>query len=298
MNSSKLQGHSAVIAANVIFGLSIPVTNDLVMNHFTPWVYMFNRCFGAAIVFWLISFFIPREQVKPRDLVTMLLGGLLGFAVSQSFAAYALTFTQPVYFSLVATLTPIAVMLIAAPVVHEKITPLKTVGVVIGILGAVLMVVMGWQSGTGTNDLLGIFLALMSLVTWAVYLVLTRKVSAQYHPITQMKWMFQVSTIAVLPMAWNDMPHQPLWSEQNMMPGVVEMLFIILIVTALAFFLIPYAMKRLQATTVSVYTNLQPIVAAVVAFAIGQDSLTWDKPVAAVLVLLSAYIVTVAAAKK
>ena len=45
----------------------------------------------------------------------------------------------------------------------------------------------------------------------------------------------------------------------------------------------------------SVYTNLQPVVASVVAFAIGQDVLTWDKPVAGVLVLLSAYIVTVAA---
>jgi drug/metabolite transporter (DMT)-like permease len=51
-------------------------------------------------------------------------------------------------------------------------------------------------------------------------------------------------------------------------------------------------MKSLAATTVSIYTNLQPVVASLVAIAIGQDVLTWDKPVAAVLVLLSAWIVT------
>ena len=62
-------------------------------------------------------------------------------------------------------------------------------------------------------------------------------------------------------------------------------------------FLIPYAMKYIGATTVSVYTNLQTIVASFVAIIIGQDILTWDKPVALVLVLLSAYIVNVAAAK-
>jgi drug/metabolite transporter (DMT)-like permease len=62
--------------------------------------------------------------------------------------------------------------------------------------------------------------------------------------------------------------------------------------TALGYFLIPFAMRYLQATTVSIYTNLQPIIASFVAIALGQDQLTWDKPVAAVLVLLSAYIVT------
>jgi drug/metabolite transporter (DMT)-like permease len=79
--------------------------------------------------------------------------------------------------------------------------------------------------------------------------------------------------------------------------GVVEMLFIVLGATSLGFFLIPFAMKYLQATTVSIYTNLQPVIASFVAIMLGQDVLTWDKPVAGVLVLLSAYIVTVVTAK-
>ena len=54
-------------------------------------------------------------------------------------------------------------------------------------------------------------------------------------------------------------------------------------------------MKWLRATTVSIYTNLQPVVASLVAIAIGQDILTWDKPVAGVLVLLGAYFVTLKA---
>jgi drug/metabolite transporter (DMT)-like permease len=56
--------------------------------------------------------------------------------------------------------------------------------------------------------------------------------------------------------------------------------------------MIPYAMQYLKATTVSIYTNIQPVVASLIAIAIGQDVLTWDKPVAAVLVLLGAWFVT------
>ena len=70
------------------------------------------------------------------------------------------------------------------------------------------------------------------------------------------------------------------------------MAFIVIFATMLGYFLIPYAMKYLRATTVSVYTNLQPVVASLVAISIGQDVLTWDKPVAAVLVLLAAWLVT------
>ena len=80
--------------------------------------------------------------------------------------------------------------------------------------------------------------------------------------------------------------------------GVAEMAFIVIGATALGYFLIPFAMKYLQATTVSIYTNLQPVIASFVAIMLGQDALTWDKPVAGALVLLSAYIVTVVTAKE
>jgi outer membrane receptor for ferrienterochelin and colicins len=56
-------------------------------------------------------------------------------------------------------------------------------------------------------------------------------------------------------------------------------------------------MTSAQGTEVSVYTNLQPIVASFVAIAIGQDSLTWDKPVSLILVLASAWMVTAASQK-
>ena len=73
---------------------------------------------------------------------------------------------------------------------------------------------------------------------------------------------------------------------------MAEMAFIVVFATVMGYFAIPFAMRFLPATTVSIYTNLQPIVASLVAIAIGQDFFTWDKPVAGVLVLLRAYIVT------
>lgn len=292
MDKHKIEGHSAVLLANVIFGLGVPVTKLLLDEWVSPMAYMATRCMGAAAIFWLISLFMPRERVERRDLLVIMGGGLLGFVVSQTLTAWALHFTTPVYFSIIATLTPVATMVCAALLIGERLSLRGALGVAIGVVGALLMVMVGWQGGSGMNDLLGIGLAVLSLLTWAVYLIITRKVSVKYTAVTQMKWVFLVSTLAVLPFSWTDLQASRLYSSQWAWSGVAEMAFIVVFATVAGFFAIPFALRYLKTTTVSVYTNLQPIVASFVAIAIGQDLLSWDKPVSLALVLLSALIVT------
>ena len=292
MQNHRLQAHTAVLLANIIFGLGVPVTKLLLDQWVSPMAYMATRCLGAAAIFWLISLFLPREKVAPRDLTVIILGGLLGIVVSQTLTAWALTFTTPVYFSLIATLTPVATMLCAALFIGEKISTRGIAGVALGVAGAMLMVFIGWQGGSGKNDILGIALTLLSMLTWAVYLIITRKVSACYTAVTQMKWVFLASAIAVLPFSLTDLQSATLYSVATQWSGLAEMAFIVVFATVAGYFAIPFAMRYLKATTVSVYTNLQPIVASLVAIALSQDVLTWDKPVALVLVLLSAWLVT------
>ena len=293
MNNNKIQAHAAIFFANVIFGLGVPVTKILLEDWVSPMTYMAVRCLGAAIIFWIIAAFMKSEHVERHDLLVIMVGGLMGVVVSQTLTAWALNYTSPVYFSLIATLTPVAVMLMAALFIGERITGLKFLGVLLGIGGAVLMVVMGQTSGSGSNDLLGITLAILSVLTWAIYMIITRKVAQKYTPVTQMKYVFLISAVVTVPLAWPELSAQPLFSAETFgWDGALEMGFIVLGATVLGYFLIPFAMKSLSATTVSIYTNLQPMVASFVAIFIGQDRLTWDKPVAAILVLLSAYIVT------
>lgn len=289
------KGHAAIITANVIFGLGVPITKYLLDSWMTPMGYMASRCIGAMLIFWAIACFLPKEKIERKDLLVILLGGLLGFVLSQTLTAWALNYTSPIYYSLIATLCPIVVMLLAAMFLGERITPVKFIGVVLGIAGAALMVLLRWQSEGGSNDVLGIMLTLLSLLLWAVYLIITRKVSQKYSSVSQMKWFFLISAVVVVPLSWNELPTQSLFNAPFGLAsayGWGALLFIVVLATVVGYFLIPYAMRFLRATTVSIYTNLQPVVAAVVAIYWGQDVWTWDKPVAAVLVLLGAWLVT------
>ncbi len=292
MEKNKIAAHASLLIANIIFGLGVPITKLLLDNWVSPMAWMATRCIGAAVIFWMISLFMPKEKVPVKDLFVIMIGGLIGFLVSQTFTAWAIDYSTPTYVSFIATLTPVMTMVCAALFIGERISGKGIVGVVVGIIGAMLMVVMNWQGGTGKNDVLGIGFALLSLLTWAIYLIITRKVSAKYSAVTQMKWIFLVSSVAILPFSWSDLAHSTLYSSAWQWSGVLEMSYIVVLATVVGFFAIPFASRYLKATTVSVYTNLQPILASFVAIVLGQDVLTWDKPVALILVLLSAYMVS------
>ena len=90
----KFQAHSAIFFANTIFGLGVPVTKLLLDEWVTPMGYMASRSLGACILFWLIAAFMPKEHVERKDLITILLGGLLGFVISQTLTAWALDYTS------------------------------------------------------------------------------------------------------------------------------------------------------------------------------------------------------------
>lgn len=292
MEKNKIAAHASLLVANIIFGLGVPITKLLLDNWVSPMAWMATRCIGAAVIFWAVSLFMPKERVPIKDLFVIMVGGLIGFLVSQTFTAWAIDYSTPAYVSFIGTLTPVMTMVCAALFIGERISGRGLVGVVIGIIGAMLMVVMNWQGGAGKNDVLGIAFALLSLLTWAIYLIITRKVSAKYSAVTQMKWIFLVSSVAILPFSWSDLAHSTLYSSAWQWSGVLEMAYIVVLATVVGFFAIPFASRYLKATTVSVYTNLQPILASFVAIALGQDLLTWDKPVALILVLLSAYMVS------
>ena len=113
MKDKSINGHVAIIVANVIFGLGVPATKLLLDKWVTPMTYMAMRCIGAALIFWAIAMFLPKEKVERKDLLVIILGGLLGFVISQTLTAWSLNYTSPVYYSLIATLTPIAVLILA-----------------------------------------------------------------------------------------------------------------------------------------------------------------------------------------
>lgn len=287
------KGLIGILTANTIFGLNIPVTKALMDRWMTPLGYTITRMFFGVVVFWLIGLFVRDIKVQKRDMVVILLGGLMGFIGTQFLFSEALEYTTPVIFSLLMALTPVVVLILSSVFLKESIPAKKIIGVIISILGAgFIILVSSTHEGSGSNTKLGILFSVLCVLCYGGYMVLTRAVSTKYQPVTIAKWMFLVSVLVALPFSFNGLQNQSIYSEHATPMAIALLLFALLFSTTLAFFLMPYALKRLEASTVSVFMNLQPLIASIVAITVGQDQLTWDKPLAALLVLTGVYLVT------
>lgn len=298
MDINKCKGHVSVLSANIIFGLNVPVTKALLAGWMTPLGYMAARTLSALILFWIIQCFTPKEKVSRKDLIIIAVGGMMGFIISQYLTAVSLQYTSPVYFSLIIALSPVVVMLLAALFLKEPVTRQKIIGVGLGIAGALLLIMQISNDTSGTNNLWGITLAIISITAYSIYLIVMRSIAQKYSAVTQMKWMFLFTALILVPLGAGEYSQQPLFSSAWEWSGVLELGFVLIFATAGGYFLMPFGMKYLRATTVSVYMNLQPIVASVAAIFIGQDVFSWDKPIAALLVIAGAYVVTTSPAKK
>jgi len=68
MDRRKISGHVACFVAYAIFGVNIITCKDLTNSHiFSPVALFTLRSAGAGLIFWLLSLFLPREKVQPRD---------------------------------------------------------------------------------------------------------------------------------------------------------------------------------------------------------------------------------------
>lgn len=281
-----LKGHLAAGAAYTIFGINIVFCKDIANCGLVSPLALFTlRAIGASALFWILSLFMKEEKVERGDLWKIALASFAGLLVPQMTFLVACTTVTAIDISILSTLSPIFTMFLAALVLKEPLTAKKASGVALSF-GGVLMLI--FNSVTGSNGVdhsspWGIALMLLNSLSFAAYLSVFRPLIAKYNVVTFMKWMFLFALAMSLPFSVNDLIATPF--ECIPVNVVLEIGFLIVFATFVAYFLIPIAQKNIRPTLVSMYSYLQPIIAALIAIAIGMDSLTWQKILATLLVI-------------
>lgn len=288
----------ALFSAQLIGGLNVPVGKYLLSGWISPMALTLTRIIFAAIVFWIISLFCKKEKVASRDLPLIALAGIIGIVATQLTFSWGLTFTTPVNFALIVALNPIIVLLLSAIFLKEAINGRKILGVVLGISGAILIIMQIRSNNIANNNLAGIGLAVVNTLMLAFYIIIIRKIVVKYSPITLLRWMFLFAGIVIIPFTVWDLPDQKIYSNQINLQVILFLSFTLIFSTVLNNLLRPFALKHLQPTIASIYINLQPIIASVIAIWAGQDLFSWDKPFAALLVISGVILVSVRSRKQ
>jgi drug/metabolite transporter (DMT)-like permease len=288
--SPKLRGHLAILAANIIFGINTPLSRGLTPETVSPYTLSFFRMGGALILFWFISFFMPKEKTPLKDIGKLFLAGFFGIFLNQLPFLVGLSHTLPVEASILITLLPVYSMVLAAVILKEPITFTKVFGILAGATGVLLIILRASLGEIGGGNLLGNLLIVASSISYALYLTACKGIISRYSPVTAMKWMFLFAVVLSFPFCGGSL----LETDFSAWTGVVwlQIGYVVVFATFVAYFLIPVSQKSLRPTLLSMYNYLQPIIASTIAIAAGMDVFGWEKVAAAGLVFTGVYIVT------
>lgn len=279
----------AAIGATVIYGINHTVAKGVMPGHVKPFGFIFLRVGGAALLFWLISFFGPKEKIEKRDWGRILICALLGMSINMLSFFKGLQLSTPINSAVLVTITPIIVVVISALFLSEKITLNKGLGIFMGFVGAVGLILFGAEVRQDAPNIpLGNFLFIINATSYGAYLVVVKKLIEKYHPFTLMKWLFTVAIVINLPLTlpealeiqWSALP---LWAYGSIA-------FVVIGTTFLTYLFNIFALTQLKASSVGAFVYMQPLVGILFALFSGKDELTLVKIAAMGFVLVGVYL--------
>lgn len=285
-----LFAHLAVFGANIIYGVNYVVAKGIMPDFLEPRAIIFLRVAGAAVIFWIVGAFFPKEKVAGRDLMKLGYISFFGIALNQIMFFEGLNLTTPINASIIMVGVPIIVLIFSRIVIGDGLTVNKIIGIVLGSVGAAYLILQSGSLSFSSNTFTGNIFVLINAMSFGLFLVLVKPLMAKYSPLTIMKWVFLFGFFYVAPVSINLV----LSADYGTIPTNIwfSIAFVILFTTVFAYLLNNFSLTALSPTVNSAYIYLQPVIASIVALSFGKDSLTYAEVVAAMFIFAGVYFVS------
>lgn len=150
-----VKSHLALLLCNIIWACDYPFYN-LVLSKYVAPIALVTASLCAAALFSLVPLLWSKAKpIARKDIKTMIGAALLIGVIRKVLLMYGLSRTSPIDGSIIDTITPLLVLLISVVLGIDKFTRLKIAGLVLGMAGAVGVVLLGASGGHTHSGLVG-----------------------------------------------------------------------------------------------------------------------------------------------
>ncbi|HEX4957856.1 MAG TPA: EamA family transporter [Lacibacter sp.] len=289
-SSSTSKAYWAVLAANVLFGVNFSIVKLISPQYILPFGLNFIRVAVTVLLFWILFLLKPgRGGIDPKDIPRFLLCAVTGVAINQLLFIKGLTLTTPVHAALLILITPVFILLIAVALHNEKMSWMKTAGLLLGIGGCSLLISSKENSVIGSDVLLGDLLVLLNGISYSFYFILVKPLMQKYTALQVIRWVFTFGLVLIVPFCWG----QFMSTEWHQF-GSVEFLslaFVVLGATFFAYLFTVYGLQHLSASAAGAFIYLQPVFSTVFSFLVFGEQMSLSKILAALLIFSGVYLV-------
>lgn len=275
MENKSTTGHLSALITIFIWGTTF-ISTKILLKDFQPVEILFFRfVLGLAVLFLVYP---KRMGIKnPRQELVFAAAGLSGICLYYLLENIALTYTMASNVGVIISVAPFFTAILSRFFMkgEEGLRPRFFLGFAVAIAGICLISFNG--SKLELNPA-GDFLAVLAALVWAVYSLLTKKISSYgYHTIQTTRRVFIYGIICMVPALF--IFDFQIGAERFAEPkALLNLLFLGLGASALCFVTWNYAVKILGAVRTSVYIYMVPVITVLTSALILKETIT---PVAA-----------------
>lgn len=253
------------ILLNVLLWGAAPAVIKHGLDTISPSVFLYYRFLIVTAVATPFLYFFRSHFTSvrtPKDVLTLLTIGFLTNPLSLGILFYGLHYTTSASAAILAGISPIFIIVASAIFLKEKITRFEIAGIVLATAGTLLIVFETPVQAEASNPFLGNTIILTYNIVWTIGVLLMKKLAHKHHPFVfgYTGWFIGALVFACI-VAITE-PHfftRPLMLTQY--PDALSAIVYMAIGGSLiAFTAYQVAQKYLDASQVSVFTYLQPLV--------------------------------------
>lgn len=282
----KYKAHIALLLCNTVWALDYPFYN-LVLPHYVKPIAMITASLIATALLSLIPMLWEKVEKVARKDILKLIGAALLIGVSRKvFIMYGLSKTSPIDGSIIDTIVPLLVLIISVAIGIDHYTKLKVAGLILGMAGAVAVVLTGVSASHTHSHLWGNIMILLCACATSLYMVWFKHLITKYRITTLLRWLYCISALVLLPFGLKAIIHTDYALIGSSGKILFSTLFVLVMPTYLPNLLLNYALKSVEPTVTSIYTYLQPIIAITVSVLMGLDKLHADTMIFALVIFI------------
>jgi drug/metabolite transporter (DMT)-like permease len=286
-------GYSMVLAATALWGINGSMAKAALSSGLTSLRLTEVRSTGAALILVGALALTRRRSLRitRSELPFLLLFGVVGLAFVQLFYFVAIHRLDIGIALLIQYLAPVLIALYARLVLKEHVRRRVWAALILS-LGGLSLVVDIW-SGVALDGV-GVAAALISAVTFALYILLAEKAVTRRDPVSLLALGFTFAALFwAIVQPWWSFPTEYLDDRIDMtgelfsttLPVWALLAGVVLVGTIVPFLLLVGALRHIPATRAGVTAMFEPVAGALVAWAWLGESLTTTQLVGGAVVL-------------
>jgi len=302
MNKKRLTAYLLLLLTAALWGFASPVVK-YTLSFIDPLGFLFYRFWLVSLLF-LVPFLIAiiKKPIPLLQLIKLLLIGVLGGPITLLLIFYGADKTSAIDSSLIVAMAPILIVISGAIFLKEKITRRENLGLVIALAGTMVTIVQPLIEGSAfaQGHLWGNLIVFSSNIAWTAYVILIKKESKKYSPLILTALTFFSGLIILTPFFLNQrfylinlqksafLPQTALFEIQP--KAIFGILYMTIFSSIIAYTTYNWGISLIEASEATIFTYLQPVFAAPLAFFWLGEKISFPFLVGAALVALGVFL--------